>query len=196
MFSGIVEMGTEKCPFCGQEIDVEATRCFFCGSQLDEESIEIRLEQIQIQEKVESAQKTRKPVALEVIVVIILICAALFHGSPSRKKYSSGDAGPSDSSTVRLNAKVTFTGTRFVIYNNDSFDWKNVKLEILSESIENCFSLRVPKISAGETYTAGAAEFSKKDGARFNPFTMEPKRFWIRCDTPNKENGSYLAGWK
>lgn len=189
-------MGTEKCPFCGQEIDAEATRCFFCGSQLDEESVERRLEQLQRQENVEFAQKTRNPVALEVIVVIILICAALFHGTPGRRKYSSSDAAPSDSATVRLNAKVTFTGTRFVISNNDSFDWENVKLEILSESIRNCFSLRVPKISAGETCTVGATEFSKKDGASFNPFTMKPQRFWIRCDTPNRENGSYLAGWK
>jgi len=189
-------MGTEKCPFCGQEIDAEATRCFFCGSQLDEESIERRLEQLQRQENVESTHKTSKPVALEVIVVIILICAVLFHGNPGRRKYSSDNAGSSDSSTVRLNANVTFTGARFVISNNDSFDWKNVKLEILSESIEDCFILTVPKISAGETYTVGAAEFSKKDGARFNPFTMKPQRFWIRCDTPNRENGSYLAGWK
>ena len=189
-------MGTEKCPFCGQEIDAEATRCFFCGSKLDEESVERRLEQLQRQENLESAKKTRNPIALEVIVVIILICVALFHGTPGRRKYSFSDVGPSDSSTVRLNANVTFTGTRFVISNKDSFDWKNVKLEILSETIGNYFSLRVPKISAGETYTVGAVEFSKKDGIRFNPFTMKPKRFWIRCDTPNRENGSYLAGWK
>ncbi|UCC96302.1 MAG: zinc ribbon domain-containing protein [Phycisphaerales bacterium] len=189
-------MGTEKCPFCGQEIDAEATRCFFCGASLDEESIEKRLEQLHYQEDVRLARKVRSPVVLEVLVVGILLGIILFHGTPGGK-HSSPLESPSQSSTVRLNAEVTFAGAQFVLSNNDSFDWENVKLEVVSADSGEPFCLTVSEtIPAGGTYTAEAAEFCRKDGIPFDPFSMKLDRFWIRCDTPERENGSYLAGWK
>lgn len=187
-------MGTEKCPFCGQEIDSAATRCFFCGAELNEESIHRRLEQLHIQDA-RLAQKVRSPFAVVVIVVIILISIIFFYDTSGRKRISDVDSS-GRSSTVKLKAKVTFPGARFIISNNDSFDWENVKLEIIPESTEDRFSLRIPNISAGETYTAAAAEFSKDDGTHFNPDTMKPQKFWILCDTPTRESGSYLTGWK
>ncbi|OHB60310.1 MAG: hypothetical protein A2168_04025 [Planctomycetes bacterium RBG_13_50_24] len=187
-------MGTEKCPFCGQEIDAAATRCFFCGAELNEESIHKRLEQLQKQEA-RLAQRVRKPIAVGIIFVIILISIIFFYDNSGKKRISDVDSS-GRSSTVKLNAKVLYPGARFIISNNDSFDWKNVKLEIVSETTEDRFSLKVPNILAGETYTAAAAEFLKDDGIRFNPYTMKPKKFWILCDTPTRENGSYLVGWK
>jgi len=187
-------MGTEKCPFCGQEIDAAATRCFFCGAELNEESVHKRLEQLHIQDT-QLAQKVRSPFAVVVIVVIILISIIFFYDTSGRKRTSDVD-DPYRNSTVNLKANVTFPGERFIISNNDSFDWKNVKLEIIPESTEGRFSLRVPNISAGETYTAAAAEFSKEDGTRFNPYKMKPQKFWILCDTPTGKSGSYLTGWK
>ena len=187
-------MGTEKCPFCGQEIDTAATRCFFCGAELNEESVHKRLEQLHIQD-VRVARRIRNPLLIKVIVVFILVVVVFFYGTSGRKRISDVDS-TARSSTVKLSAKVIYPGARFIISNNDSFDWKNVKLETISETTEDCFSLRVPNILAGETYTAAAAEFLKDDGIRFNPYTMKPKKFWILCDTPTRENGSYLAEWK
>jgi hypothetical protein len=187
-------MGTEKCPFCGQEIDTAATRCFFCGVELNEESVHNRLEQLHMQE-VRTARRIHKPLLIKVVVVLILVVVVFFYGTSARKSISDVDS-PGRTSTVKLNAKVVYPGARFIISNNDSFDWKNVKLEIISETTEDRFSLKVPNILAGETYTAAAAEFLKDDGIRFNPYTMKPKKFWILCDTPTRENGSYLAGWK
>jgi hypothetical protein len=187
-------MGTEKCPFCDQEIDSAATRCFFCRAELNEESVHKRLEQLHIQD-VRAAQKIHKPLLIKVVVVLILAGVVFFYGTSGRKRISNIDIS-GRTSTVKLNAKVTYPGTRFIIYNNDSFDWKNVKLEIVPESTDDRFSLGVPNILAGETYTAAAAEFLKDDGTRFNPYTMKPKNFWILCDTPTRKNGSYLAGWK
>lgn len=187
-------MGTEKCPFCGQEIDAAATRCFFCGAELNEESVHKRLEQLHIQD-VRVARRIRNPLLIKVVVVLIMVGVVFFYGSSGRKRISDVDT-PGRSSTVKLNAKVIYPGARFIISNNDSFDWKNIKLEIISETTEDRFSLRVPNILAGETYTVAAAEFLKNDGNRFNPYTMKPKKFWILCDTPTKENGSYLAEWK
>jgi hypothetical protein len=187
-------MGIEKCPFCGQEIDSAATKCFFCGAELSEESIHKRLEELHEQDA-QLARGIRKPVVAGIIVVIILIYIIFFYDTSGKKRIPVIN-NPSQSSTVRLKAKVTFPGERFVISNNDSFDWSNVRLEIMPESTEDCFSLRVPVISAGETYMAAAAEFSKEDGTRFNPYKMKPKKFRIQCKTPSNENGSYQAGWK
>jgi hypothetical protein len=187
-------MGTEKCPFCGQEIDAAATRCFFCGAELNEESVHKRLEQLYKQDA-RPARRIRNPIVAVIIVVIILIYFVFFYDTPGKKAIPVIN-NPYQSSIVILKAKVTFPGERFLISNNDSFDWSNVKLEIMPESTEDHFCLRVPIIPSGETYTAAAAEFSKEDGIRFNPYKMKPKKFWILCETPNKESGSYQASWK
>ncbi len=188
-------MGTEKCPFCGQEIDAEAARCFFCGAKLDEESVEKRLEQLHAQEGRRFARRAGKPIILEAVVVLTLLYIVLFHGEPV------GDRSPaivhsSEGTTVRLNAKVVLAGARFTVSNNDSFDWENVKLEITPSAFGEPFGLNVPRISAGKTHSAEAAEFRRKDGSRFDPASMKPQQFWIRCDTPGSEKGSYMAGWK
>lgn len=194
MVLGERRIGTERCPFCGQEIDAAATRCFFCGSELNDESVHKRLEQLHIQDA-RSARRIHKPLLIKVVVVLILVAVVFFYGTSGRKRISDVDSF-GRTTNVKLNAKVIYTKARFVISNNDSFDWKNVKLEIVSETTEDRFSLKVPNILAGETYTAAAAEFLKDGAIRFNPYTMKPEKFWIMCDTPTRKNGSYLAGWK
>ena len=185
-------MGTEKCPFCGQEIDAEATRCFFCGARLDEESVE---KQLYMQEDRRLIRRVGNPLVPKVVVVLILIYVVLFHGEPAGKR-SPVVIGPPEGSAVRLNARVSFAGAQFIISNNDSFDWENVKLEITSGVPGEPFGLGVPKISAGQTYAVEAAEFQRKDGTRFDPASTRLQKFRIRCDTPGKESGSYVAGWK
>lgn len=187
-------MGPEKCPFCGQEIDTEAVKCFFCGARLDEEAIEKRLGQLQVEDSNKSIHKARCPFALQFIVVI-LICIALLSGTSMRKS-RSGEVKSSGDSNIRLNATVKFTGAQFVIYNNDSFDWTNVELQIMLETYGSNYNVKVPKIPAGKMQTIRATEFTKQDGSCFDPYKMKPKRFLIWCDTPTRENGSYFAGWK
>jgi hypothetical protein len=187
-------MGTEKCPFCGQEIDAAAARCFFCGAELNAKSVHERLEQLHIRDA-RHARRIRRPVAVGAFVVIILISIVLFYDNSDKKHVSIID-NTDKSSTVRLKAKVTFPEGRFIVSNNDPFDWKNVELEIMPESTKERFSLKVPNISAGETYTAAAAEFSKEDGTRFNPYIMRPMEFLIQCDTSANKKGSYQTVWK
>ena len=153
-----------------------------------------RLEQLHIQDA-RAARKIHKPLLIKVVVVLILVVVVFYYGTSGRKRISDVD-NPGRTSTIKLNAKVIYPGERFVISNNDSFDLKNVKLEIVSETTDDRFSLKVPNILAGETYTAAAAEFLKDDTTRFNPYTMKPMKFWILCDTPTREDGSYLAGWE
>lgn len=188
-------MGPEKCPFCGQEIDTEATKCFFCSADLDEQSVEHRLEQLHREYDKKTARKIKCPLILKALVIIILICIVLFAGT-SKRKSNPVVTGTGEDASVRLNAKVIYTGAQFLISNNDSYDWTNVELQIGPETIGSDFNFRVPKISASQTYTVRATEFSTEDGKCFDPYKMKPKRFWIRCESPTGQNGSYFAGWK
>jgi hypothetical protein len=187
-------MGTEKCPFCGQEIDSSAKKCFFCGAELNDESVHQRLEQLQIQD-IQAARRIHKPFLLKVIVILILAGVIFFYDTSGRKHTSKLD-NPAQSLTVKLKAKVTFPGTQFIISNNDSFDWKNVKLEIIPDSMEERFRLSIPIIISGEKYTANATKFLNNEGIHFNPDKMKPRKFWILCDTPAGRSGSYMADWK
>ncbi len=188
-------MGTEKCPFCGQEIEARATKCFFCGAKLDEVSIERRLEQLHYQEAHLSARRIHRRVVLTVVVAGILLGLVFFYGIPGKLNPFSLRP-PSESSTIRLNANVTFAGARFAISNNDSFDWENVKLEVVPAGVGEPFRLAVTRIPAGGTHTVGVGEFRRNDGTRFDPSSTKSERLRIRCDTPEKRSGSYLAGWK
>jgi hypothetical protein len=187
-------MGTEKCPFCGQEIDAAATKCFFCGAELSEESVHKRLEQLQMQD-LRVARRTSNHFLIKVLVILIFVGVIFFYGTSGTRRISEiGVSGRT--STVKLRAKVTFQEARFIVYNNDSFDWKNVKLEIITPSVEGRFGLNVPIILSGETYKAEAVKFLNEDGIRFDPDEMEPREFWILCDTSIEASGSYLTDWK
>jgi hypothetical protein len=185
-------MGTEKCPFCGQEIDTAAKRCFFCGAELNEESVHNRLEQLHVQD-IQAARRIHKPLLIKVIVVVIFIGVVFFYGTSGRKHTSGVNTG--QSLTVKLNAKVAFSGARFVVSNKDSFDWKNVRMEIVPDSVEERFILSVSTILSGETYTAEATKFIRSDGIQFNPDKTKSGDFRIFCDTTIGGSGSYLTDW-
>lgn len=102
---------------------------------------------------------------------------------------------PSKPLFIDLNASVSFTGSQFVITNNDTFSWTNVKLEINSQLLKSGYKLNANVISAGHTYTVGAMQFAKSDGTRFNPFSMKVQSISIYCDTPKGE-GAYYGSWK
>lgn len=102
--------------------------------------------------------------------------------------YGSDDDG--ESSTVDLNASVSFTGTQFVIKNNDSFDYNNAKLELNGDYVLKGYNLK-----AGETYTVGMLQFADKKGNRFTAL-QKPQKFSIWCDLSSGKNGFYYAEWQ
>lgn len=108
----------------------------------------------------------------------------------------SGSRKPASASTsVDLAAAVRFTGTQFVITNNDAFNWSNCRMEINSGIARGGYELRAPLIAARSTSTVGAMQFAKRDGERFNPISMKPNSFSIACDTPQGRGYSF-GEWK
>lgn len=96
---------------------------------------------------------------------------------------------------VPLQAHVRFTGTQFIISNNDDYDWTNVKIEINSGVLRGGYEYKAQRLEAGHSYTIGAMQFTKGDGTRFNPITIKPKEVFISCDTPHGKR-YYGGGWE
>jgi len=161
-----------------------------------------RREQIEQEEKIraEARVKAEKEIkfketnrgcliALGILVFFIIIGLSCTNGE-------SNTVSDTTSSTIDLNASVSFTGEQFIITNADDFDWTNVKLEINSVGLKSGY-IYEPQITmvAAEVYTVGALQFAKKDGTKFNPFTIKPLNFSIWCDTL-KGKGFYYATWQ
>lgn len=116
------------------------------------------------------------------LVLVIIIYFIMFNPFTSQEKETQP-------SIINLNASVRFTGTQFIIENDDNFDWLNVKMEVNGSFLKSGFILETYRMEAGETYTVGALQFAKKDGTRFNPITYKPQKFDISCNTPKGEDG-------
>lgn len=121
------------------------------------------------------------------IVVVMWICGVF----ESEKKSEV----PSKPLYVDLNASVRFTGTQFVITNNDNFNWENVQLEINPGLLKSGYKLNAGLMSAGYAYTVGALQFTKSNGTRFNSILIKAQSISIYCDTP-KGKGYYHGTWK
>jgi len=149
-------------------------------------------ERLQAQEKLkkEVQSKTNKQAGIGCLVVIAII---VIYSIISSTKSGSKSSTPSPQD-IHLNASVSFTGTQFIIQNNDSFNWTGVKLEINSGLIRSGYSLNVALIEAAQTYTVGALQFAKSDGTRFNPFSMKPQGIFISASTP-RGTGYYSGKW-
>jgi len=130
------------------------------------------------------------PVATGCLISFVAFCVFLII-------IAATSMSPSTPTTteIDLNASVNFTGTQFVITNNDRSAWRNVEMKINSGLVAGGYVLKTDRIEAGTTYTVGAMQFAKADGTRFDPFTMKPQKFSIQGDTPAGTRWWY-GGWE
>lgn len=80
-------------------------------------------------------------------------------------------------------AKINFTGTKFVITNANSFDW--VESEII---INEKYRYRAGLIESGSTYEIGAGQFTDSKNNRFNPFEIKPAEIRIYVKEPMSDD--------
>ena len=162
-------------------------------------------EEDEIRNEIEKEEKIRAEVKSEIekeknksslgtgclgfLVLVIIVYFIMFNPFTSQEKETQP-------SSIYLNASVRFTGTQFIIENNDNFDWFNVKMEVNGSFLKGGFILKTDRMKAGETYTVGALQFAKKDGTRFNPVTYKPQKFDISCDTLKGEDAFWAGGWE
>lgn len=168
-----------KCPKCGRDNASDATFCNGCGSAFASASPQ-------------AAKNLSQNKAGGVGCIAFIVLAIIIGTCNSWKK--DNDASSPQKLDAKINASVRFTGTQFIITNNDSFDWTDVKMEINGGVFSGGYDLKHPVVKAGQTYTVGAMQFANSDGQRFNPIQMKAKKFSICGKTPNGL-ACYVGEW-
>jgi len=148
---------------------------------------------LEAQQKVKQEQDAKNTktgcigcLSIIVIIVIISIFFGLFNGNKKESPVSE---------TINLNASVRFTGTQFVIANNDNFDWSDCKFEVNSGLIKGGYIFEASLVKSKTVYTVGTLQFAKSDGTRLNPFLIKPQNLSISCET-EKGHAFYFGEWE
>jgi len=185
-------MATKKCPYCAEEIQLEAILCKHCGRDLVEQpKAETPKAETTVVVKPEKPKTT--PPALGCAILLLLFVGYCVY--ETSREPTGGGTEQSTPTSIDLNARVNFDGTQFHITNQDPFAWNKVELAINGGVFSGGDTLKVERMDAGSSYDVGAMQFSDSGGDRFNPFTMKPQSFWVWADVPGGR-GSYAGSWK
>lgn len=187
-------MALVKCPDCGRDISDQAPACPHCGRPATSTAQTSAV----ASSEPSSQKKKSSPAAVGCLgclglVVIVGVISVL--GESSRSTDTSAPSAPSTPDVIELNAAVRFTGTQFVIRNNDTFAWTNCELEVNPKMFSSGFEYAAAVLAAGEQYSVGALQFANGEGKRFNPFEFKPTSFSVACDTPRGRR-FYYGGWE
>lgn len=128
------------------------------------------------------SKKYQKVLAIFISVVFFIVVLSVIFPSTENTKPEDKD----------LEGKVRFDGSQIHITNQEARNWKMCKLTLNGKYHYPIRSgnKKIPKIEANTTYSVGVAQFTLKDGTRFNPLTIKPKDFSIYC-----QNGFGYWGW-
>jgi hypothetical protein len=80
---------------------------------------------------------------------------------------------------VRLDARVSFTGTQFVIENRSDRMWRAVAVSVARRGDPPPYTYRADAILGGRSLTIGALNFARPDDLRLNPFRLQPDRWAV-----------------
>ncbi len=88
---------------------------------------------------------------------------------------------------VVIDAAAEFIGTNFVVRNKNNFPWKNVRVELNSNTNNGSFIFKAQEFPARKTRTIGMGEFVDQAGTKLDSLprsiTGRPQSLGIRCET-------------
>ena len=91
---------------------------------------------------------------------------------------------------VKLNASVTFDGSRIVVSNNDTVDYLHAEM-----TVNGYYKITDMNLRAGETYTFWPVEFAHLNGKRL-PAKQKPHQFAIWCGLNEGGNGYFSVKFR
>jgi len=144
--------------------------------------------------KKEEKKKGRN--CLIVVVLLIVFVGLIGNQIDDGKKKGFTPIPTPKMETEDLVGKVNFDGAQFHITNLEDRDWVmcyfvlNKNYYYPSKASDWMPGERIGAIEAGSIISLGSAQFTLKDGTRFNPFATKPQDFAISC-----ENGFGYWGW-
>ena len=117
-----------------------------------------------------------------VIIVIFAIGTCL-----NTETTETPSSGKTQSGEIELKLSVSYDGANFIVTNNDTVDYTNLKFELNDK-----YKYHTALVQAGEEFIIDAKKFVDKSGYMFNPATQKPVRMFIQADTPDGKG--YLYG--
>jgi hypothetical protein len=141
----------------------------------------------------------RHPILTTLLVIItspfwIAALVGFFQGFTGSGSPDSSNTTPTHERQQTFHVNVHYTGTQFVITNLDKFDCQNSTMEINGGLLKGGYSYDGYILEAGQEYTVGAAQFTKSDGTRFNPFAIKPQNISIGCRGDNELTSAIWYG--
>jgi uncharacterized membrane protein YvbJ len=147
------------CEKCGKELPADSESCPLCDETIGAEAESV-------EKKTPYHKTTQGRLTALVIVLVIVVTVGVVIGLAYQATHK----------TLHTTVSV-LDGVQLEIDNHESFDWTNVRL-----TLNQSYTLTTSRMDAKSTYTVGLGQFTKKDGTRFNPFTVKPLKLKIACD--------------
>ena len=94
-----------------------------------------------------------------------------------------------------MRGSVSYIGDSFQVFNNNSYPWTNVRVELSDGITPGGYIYSIKRLSPEKLVDIPAIDFVSRDGKRFNPRAAKPKGIFISCDTP-KGRGHFDTGWE
>jgi hypothetical protein len=82
---------------------------------------------------------------------------------------------------VALPATVRSTGTQFIVTNDTSQPWQDVRFAIIGANSEE-YDFELPELAPGQSAHAPAIRFTTSKGGRFNPQRALPRTFIVTAE--------------
>lgn len=131
----------------------------------------------------ENQQQRRKIPSLGWILIIIFIGIVFASISTPKTTNQNSPDNEVKKATLQAQAKVNFTGSKFVFTNANDFDWKEVEI-VINEK----YRYKATDVKSGNTYEVGALQFTDSKNNRFNPFEVKPSEIRVYVKDPPSDD--------